>query len=846
MNNSNIQRALSISAAYALSLTVPLSTHAAAERAVLEEIVVTARRIEENIQDVPISIAVYTQAQLTDLNVTSAVDLATITPSVAANPSFGSENASLAIRGFNQDIDTAPSVGVYFADVIVPRGATQGTGSRDVLLPGSMFDLQNIQVLKGPRGTLFGRNTTGGAVLLVPQKPSNVLSGYVETSVGNYDMQRLQAMANVPLGDSAGLRIAADRQRRDGYLENTLNSGSKDFEDLNYEALRVSLVWDITENLENYTVASHYKSDTHGTLTKLIACNPTGYDPVNIVTGLPNFIGGLSCGQLDSEASQGAGFHDVATPARGTSLIEQWQVINTTTWNLDETHRIKNILSYGEYQNTQHTPLFGTNWQVETLPPPYPALFFRDVPQVFTGINAAPGRHSADQSTYTEELQLQGSSLQERLTYQIGVYFEWSDPESDSGNQSATLLICEDFARLECIDPLGSAFTPLAGMPINIGAAGDGIGQTTFRNQGLYAHSTYDFTDQLKLTTGIRYTWDEQKSDRYGFTTVFPVTPPYAGAPTTNCTDISTQPTCKQSRESKSDKPTWLVGLDYFPVDDVMIYGKYARGYRAGGIVSRGPFDYSTFDAEKLDSYELGLKTSFLGAVRGTFNVAIFYNELSNQQFQIGFGPGIDENGNASTVAPTTGIVNAGESTIYGAEIEASLIPMEGLILNLSYTFLDTEIKQLDEIATIDPLYQADNDAIEPGSPIFQTPKNQLNLSANYELPLDEGFGRISLGLTYVYIDDRLTTYTYQDPEVLAIYGGDLGQLSSIELWNANLNWNNAAGLPIDLSFFVTNLLDEEYYGYVPGLGANGLETAVLGQPRMYGLRLRYRLGDGP
>ncbi len=399
---------LAAGALLGLTLTDSASSQDSAPRAatadgtdVLEEVIVTARRVEESVQDVPISITVFKQEQLTDLNVISAVDLATVTPSLTANPNFGSENASLAIRGFNQVLDTAPSVGVYFADVVVPRGATQGTGTRDVILPGSMFDLQNVQVLKGPQGTLFGRNTTGGAVLLVPQKPTSEFGGYIEGSVGNYDMHRLQGMLNTPIGDRLQFRVAADYQKRDGYLENINDRGSADFEDVDYRALRASLVWDITDSLENYTIASFYKSETNGTLTKLIGCDPTGYDPVDIVTGLPNFIGGLSCGQLAEEEAMGADFHDVQTPIEGLSRIEQWQVINTTTWDLSDDLTIKNILSYAEYENTQRTPLFGTSWDVDTLPPPYPALFFRGVPEVFTAINPAPGRISADQSTYT-------------------------------------------------------------------------------------------------------------------------------------------------------------------------------------------------------------------------------------------------------------------------------------------------------------------------------------------------------------------------------------------------------------------------------------------------------------
>jgi iron complex outermembrane receptor protein len=810
---------------------------------VLEEIIVTARRVEESSQDVPISMTVYRQERLENLNVVNAVDLALYTPSLSANPTFGSENASLAIRGFNQVLDTAPSVGVYFADVVVPRGATQGAGTRDVILPGSMFDLQNLQVLKGPQGTLFGRNTTGGAVLLVPRRPGSELGGYVEASAGNYDMRRLQGAVDLPLGSTLALRVAADRQKREGYVENIAGTGSEDFEDVDYTALRAGLVWDLSDRLENYTLFSYYESETNGTLTKLIACDPTGYDPVDIVTGLPNFIGGLSCGQLAAEAARGADFHDVQTPVDGLSKIEQWQVINTTTWELSPSLTLKNILSYAEYENTQRTPLFGTNWQVDSLPPPYPALFFRGVPAIFTAINPAPGQISADQSTYTEELQLQGSWLDERLDYQAGVYLEWSDPESRVGNQSPTLVVCDDLAALDCIDPLGSAFTVLAGFPITIAQVGTASAETTFRNRGVYAQSTYRFTDDLSLTAGIRYTWDEQESDLTHRTTVFSVIPPYDGPPATKCTDVLTEPTCNQNIETDSDEPTWLLGLDYYTSEEVMLYGKYARGYRAGGIVNRAPFDYRTFDPEQLDNYEIGIKTSFRGAITGTVNVAAFYNELTDQQIQVGFGPRTDDQGNTTAVAPTTGIANAGESEVSGVEVEATLLPLAGLVLNVSYTWLDAEIKEIEEIRTQDPLYQEDQVAIAPGSPIWQAPDHQLTLAANYTLPTGGDLGPVTFGLTYVYIDERITTYVYQNPAVKEIFGANLGELDSLDLLSASINWEQFLGLPLDLSLFATNLTDEEYYGFVPGLGANGLETAALGQPRMVGARLRYRFG---
>ncbi|RYG85370.1 MAG: TonB-dependent receptor, partial [Alphaproteobacteria bacterium] len=159
-------------------------------------IIVTARRIEERLQDVPISISVVNQEQITRANVTSSEDLARVVPGLAVDSRYSSEQSSFSIRGFSQQLRTSAAVGTYFAEVVAPRGSSLALQGGDGAGPGFMFDLQNVQVLKGPQGTLFGRNTTGGAVLLVPQKPRDTFSGYVEASYGNYDMKRIQAVLN--------------------------------------------------------------------------------------------------------------------------------------------------------------------------------------------------------------------------------------------------------------------------------------------------------------------------------------------------------------------------------------------------------------------------------------------------------------------------------------------------------------------------------------------------------------------------------------------------------------------------------------------------------------------------
>jgi iron complex outermembrane receptor protein len=815
----------------------------------LNEIIVTARRVEERLQDVPISITVFNQEQLTNRNVVNSADLANYTPSLSANSNFGAENSSFAIRGFVQDAGTPPSVGVYFADVVALRGPTQGTQAGDGAGPGYFFDLQNVQVLKGPQGTLFGRNTTGGAILFVPQKPTSVFEGYVEGSVGNFSMKRVEAAINMPFNDSIRARLAVDHNERNGYLNNISGIGPRDYNDVDYTAVRASVVVDLTSNLENYTIASYSHSDTNGSVQKMIGCNPAGFNPPNPQVGVPNFIGVFSCGQLAAESARGAGFYDLeAAVSNPESLIQQWQIINTTTWSASDAFRIKNIASYGQFRDLQRSPLFGTNWQSSTLPAPYPQIFFRGIPAIFTGIFPIPGGNSADQSTYTEELQLQGATSDQRLTYQAGLYFEWSDPLSVIGNQSPQLAPCANLATLDCTDPIGSSFTALRGFvaPIYVGAANYTAGETWFRDRGGYAQSTYSLTDKLKLTGGLRGTWDEQTNTNTRITNNFAVLPPYAPGPIVKCTDPSTTPSCSARVSEKSSKPTWLIDLDYKVTDDVMAYGKYARGYRAGGVFANAPIDHRTFAPEKVDSYELGIKSSFLEPVRGLFNVAAFYNDFSNQQLQFGFNAKVDPVTHApAPVSPTTGIINAGKSRIYGAEAELSVTPLDGLSFDLNYTYLNATIRRISGFQTVDPNYDAAGTQIGPGAPLALSPKNKASLTGSYTLPLPPSIGRITLGATFTHTDKQLTNYVYLDPATVAAIGKDYGFVPSTDLLNLNLNWNAIAGSPVDVSLFATNVTGKEYYQFIPGLASPGagVEFGVLGEPRMYGARIRVRFG---
>ena len=776
----------------------------------LNEIIVTARRFEERLQDVPISITVFNQEQLANRNIVNSQDLALYTPSLSANNNFGSQNASFAIRGFVQDIGTQPSVGVYFADVVAPRGASPNIPIGDGAGPGNFFDLQNVQVLKGPQGTLFGRNTTGGDILLVPQKPTSSLEGYVEASAGNYDMHRIQAVVNLPLNDSLRLRVGVDHQQREGYENNDSGVGPPRLNDVDYTAARVSLVADVTPNIENYTVLSYLLSETNGEVQKVIGCNPS--------TSASNFLGQLACGQLQQEQAKGAGFYTVQSDLTNPGTRQQqMQAINTTTWRASDTLSIKNIVSYAVLQETLYTAQFGTNFHI-IIPPYFPAP---GVPIDFANSTPIPGGKTADESTTTEEIQLQGDAFGTRMTYQGGVYGEADDPLALVGSQSPVLLDCSNSNTFDCLNPIGAG-------SVNYTAS-----KTRYRDLGLYAQDTYSLTDFLKLTSGLRYTWDWASSYDVGKT--FEVPTPGVGVPFCTNPDVSL-PGCSARYYERSSAPTWLIDLDYVPVEDVLIYGKYSRGYRAGGIIPAAPSQYTTFKPEKVDTFETGFKKSFHAPVSGYFNVALFYNNFRDQQLQIDLNP---KPGDA--VSPATGILNAGKSRIYGAEVETAISPVEPLTFQISYTYLYTEVQSVSVTQTsANSPYEADA-PIKAGDPLLLSPKNKASLSGTYRLPVPAGLGRVTAGAIFTHTGKMVSNYI--DATAGAPYPNiqQLGTLPSLDLLNLNFDWKSIWGSPMDVGLFVTNVADKHYYTYVPGLyGTIGAETANLGLPRFFGARIRY------
>ncbi|MCP5401141.1 MAG: TonB-dependent receptor [Novosphingobium sp.] len=825
MGKSVFYLATALSTVALPGLAAPALAQDSAEIVNENDIIVTARRSEERLQDVPISITVLDQDALAKRNIVSTADLGTYVPSLSVNNQFGPEKSSFVIRGFAQEYHTAPTVGVYFADVIAPRAlgpTTSGNGAG----VGSLFDLENLQVLKGPQGTLFGRNTTGGAILLVPTKPTDKLEGYIEGSVGKYDLRRVQAVLNVPLADTFKVRLGIDRNKRDGYITNHTDIGPKKFRDTNYIAARLSIVADLTPDLENYTIATYSRTDTNGDVPKLAFCNQDAADLFLTTFDPTYFLPLTACAQLARQAARGDGLWDVENNNPfSRQQVNQWQIINTTTWHASDSLTIKNIASYAEYREWADFSLWGDNL---LIPPGFPGAGFLASKTItlHTG-NKGP---TTAQWTFTEELQFQGTAAEGRLNWQAGAYLEVSKPLTWNSQLVEIFINCTSVQTNQCA-------------PTDTGSISDASSKDWFNNKGLYAQATYDLTDQLSFTGGIRYTMDRQRDVAQLLNVVFPTTAGgqalytcqnrllYNGGDPSIPLFVADSYNCEQEIKIKSKKPTWLIGIDYKPTPDILLYAKWARGYRAGSITNNS-IGFETSQPEKVDSYEVGAKTSFRGALPGYFNIAGFYNDFQNQQLATNSVIAPEWQGIIPPAAPT---VNAGKSRLWGVEVDAAVSPFEGFKLDVAYTYLNTKLQSF--TAPTLPIYYAQlTPATQVGGPLPLAPKNRVTVSGNYTLPLDVSIGKISFGATFTHTD----AHQARSPEATPAY-----LVKASDHLNINADWDSVLGSNFDLSFFMTNVTNEGLILFpTGGYFTFGGDGGHVNEPRMWGVRLKYRFGE--
>jgi iron complex outermembrane receptor protein len=737
----------------------------------LEEIVVTARRKDERLQTVPLSVSAVSGKELDERQIVTAQDLERLVPSLNVNSGNSRDVDRFSIRGQGTTLFGDPGVIAYFAEVPL---AANGAG------PGFFFDLSNVQVLNGPQGTLFGRNTTGGAVLFEPQHPTNNFEGWLEGDFGNYANVELKGAVNVPIvGDKLMVRVAFDRHTQDGFTTNIRNG--KDLDNVDYWAGRVGVTFRPVDNVENYLLYFGEYSHTNGTGVKLIAANPSGFAALFYPKYFP------AQALADSRAE---GIRQVNDDALTLFKTYNWGIIDTLTWDVTDWLTFKNIAAYQETKSENLYDLDGT---------PFPVL---------QGINSGTWANTsgiADAANYTEEAQISGKLFDDKLSYQLGGFLEYDHPIATA---------------FYAVNVLGSAASS------SIVDFGNDV-----QSHAVYTQETYDLSglspilEGFHLTAGFRYTWDYKSgfNDAYHPKSLANI---YAGG---NCSDgRPTWPNCFEYQSSPFRAGTYTVQLDYQLNQNIYLYFTARSGFKSGGFNFGLPAGFTAppFGPEKVHDEELGIKTNFdINGVKTRFNLDLFDTDYSGAQRQIFFiGP---------SSSLLTKIVNGGNATIQGVDLQSEIVPVEGLVLRANYTYQ----KAIYDYFDLGGGFSA------KGQFMPNSPRHNLNLSGTYHLPMiPEDVGDIALTAAFQFQTTNYQSDVRMPGVAIPTYG----------VMDLRVDWTHIYGYPVDISFYMNNALDRDYevliapyyyqVGSRPSIGVTG---AAFGPPREWGFTVRYTFGGG-
>lgn len=593
-------------------------------RRTLEEVTVTARRREESNQRVPVAITSVSGDALERASIKTVEELRFVAPSLQISPTpFGNAVPGYTVRGQRQLESLAtqdPSVVVYFSDV--PMMRPHGTN-------GGFFDIANVQVLKGPQGTLFGRNTTGGAVLITPNRPTDRFEGELSVGVGNFSAYNTTGVINVPITDTLAIRAAGQMRKHDGYTRNLVDGRDLDAEDS--WAGRLGVLWNPSESLEVYTVFQKTHFDAAASGWRLLAVNPAG-----AYGAFPAAIAQL---QQTLATLQNSDWHTVADDSAIVEQSDTWSLSSTITWEIGGV-TLKNIAGYRE---------------VETF-----ARFDYDgSPATVTGagtgtVSLFNSQNTLNGDQWSEEFQILGTALDDRLDWIVGAF--WFKEENYDDQRS-----------------------DLFGRRANIGTG-------TNESRSIFAQGSYEIPaiEGLSFTAGYRHSWDDRKL--LSQNQLQSLAQPVMGCRLRNADGTIPNP-CRRVTELDGNEGTYTIGLDYQLTDPTLVYLSHRHGYRSGGLQLRANLETerTTFDPETVDDYELGLKTTLdLGSSTLRVNTALFNSDYKDIQRTLSYIP-------VGASALSTAVLNAAEATIRGGEIELTFIPVEQLEISGFYGYTDAQ-----------------------------------------------------------------------------------------------------------------------------------------------------------
>ena len=769
-----------------------LSTTASAT---LEEVVVTARKTAESLQDTPISVTALSGDRLEDMGLSRITKLQNVTPNLVFQntPAYSGagNNAAVYIRGVGQKdfvptID--PGVGIYVDEVYLGRSAGA------VL---DMIDIQQVEILRGPQGTLFGKNTIGGAISITTTKPNEEFSGKVDIKVGTDERRNIRGVLNVPLSDTLFARGSFGSLQQDGYVFRPFDG--KDLGNQDTLMGRLALRWVPSDTFTADLSFDYFDDETNGPpllITRVdefpesATAIPGGNFPFinNLFAGFSPDFGGpnpIVCtfpnapSACFTSANAVTGDNTNLGTGPNYSKMENEAVSLTLTWDLDA-FTAKLITSYrsldGEFANDRD------GYPQNDGQPAVPGL----------PILVNPVTHYFDtfkQDQFSVELQLTGSGIEDRLSWVAGVYAFEEDGEN--------------------INPVD--FTTVS---LQSG------GYFDYSSEAVFAQVTFDFTEKLSATAGIRYT----KEDRDYLPDQYIEEMPLGGLPfpcfnsdgSTKICALGDRAVPYETVNNSISESTPMVSISYSFTDDVMLYGTYSEGFKVGGFTQRiFPPEPSlpAFGPEYVDSLEAGIKAELLdNSLR--VNLAVYSADYSDLQILIS---------EPSRVGPYT--TNAGDATIDGFELEINYLSQSGVLIDLAVGYTD---------AGYDSLNPDLFSGLSVSDPFVFISEWNTNLSVTKTF--DTQVGEITPRLDWSW---RSKFYTNAGGLPFAPAWADPLVQPDYSLVNMSARWESAtSGLSVTVG--VDNVTDEEFSIFGDYQSTFGSTAQAFDRGRQYYLMLGY------
>jgi outer membrane receptor protein involved in Fe transport len=709
----------------------------------IEELVVTAQKKEEALQDVPIAVSAFDQGALEKARIDGGPNLVLAVPNV----NFSKGN----FTGYNFQIRGIGSK-------LVAGSGDAGTGihlNNAPLIANNLFetefyDVERIEVLRGPQGTLYGRNATGGVVNMITARPTDQFEGNLRGEYGNYNSIKVRGMINIPMGEMLGLRLAGNYLKRDGYGTNIVTGNDADDRDL--YGVRATLAFNPSEKFRSWVVWDHFEEDDNRSrigkqyCTKdtgpasvggvpfssnpLIAqiqrglfsqgCLPTSlYSAGALGTvnsqatlgGLFGALGGFQTGDAYAGKLQTPGIRDIESTfdpiyKSKTDIYQfnaQFDVTDSLTLNWLSSYTLYKLYTRQDYN--RYTP--STNFNTT----PNPVNAFAGVPgyaAIYAGLfpggaiqdpqNGPANRFTTSDisSAYTEnwshELRLQ-SDFDGPFNFNIGGFFLRYQA---TGDYYVMFNTGTGYYQINNLLATGNANCqgPAPCVTIDPNRDPNRSGRNYYDSYGPYDLTSYaafgelywQMTDTFKWTLGLRYSVDEKEVENFGV--VLGVQGIGTGGPA---------PGQDRILKAKFKEPTGRFGFDWKPdtgfTDDTLVYAFYSRGYKGGGL--NPPFSpgigvvpvSATFEPEFINAYEIGTKNTLLnGSMQ--LNLTGFYYDYKGYQ--------------VSKIINRTSINENIDAENYGVEFESIWQPVDGLRLNAAIGYLHTKIKEAESIDTFD------------------------------------------------------------------------------------------------------------------------------------------------